>query len=101
MTAPQPVTADELATIRARAERIAGMVDPRLRATATAYLLGAEDVPRLVAEIERLRAIVRRGNRPVPGPHIPIAAPDYTMRVNFAHEPLPDRNTRATVVDCM
>lgn len=32
--------------------------------------------------------------RPTPGPHIPIPAPDYTMRVNFSHAPLPDRNTK-------
>ena len=92
MSADQPLTGDELATIKARAESPDYPGFPSHKDTTTL---------RLVAEIERLRAIVQRGNRPVPGPHIPIAAPDYTMRVNFAHEPLPDRNTRATVVDCL
>jgi len=99
MSADQPLTGDELATIRARCEAALRDRSPQ-RATVLATRL-TYDVPRLVAEIERLRVIVSRGNRPVPGPHIPIAAPDYTMRVNFAHEPLPDRNTRATVVDCL
>ena len=90
MSADQPLTGDELATIKARVD------DPR-----HVTFSSGVTIKRLVAEIERLQAIVQRGNRPAPGPHIPIAAPDYTMRVNFAHEALPDRNTRATVVDCL
>jgi hypothetical protein len=34
-----------------------------------------------------------QGARVVPGPHIPIPAPDYTMRTGHGHAPLPDRNS--------
>lgn len=75
MTAPQPIADDELATIKARAERARIFLwTPHDRRIAT------EDVPRLVAEVERLRALV------------PQPAPPGTVIVSWSgkrhlHEP--------------
>jgi hypothetical protein len=54
VSADQPLTGDELATIKARGRRVASLAPPG-RTTSTVYRLGMEDVPRLVAEIEWLR----------------------------------------------
>ena len=51
MSADQPLTGDELATIKARAEDAALTYSDRW-----SQRVLREDVPRLVAEIERLRA---------------------------------------------
>ena len=48
MSADQPLTGDELATIKARAETGGGRI--------IAYAIDPADVLRLVAEIERLQA---------------------------------------------
>jgi hypothetical protein len=52
VSAPQPLTGDELATIKARAEAVDRVFT---YATDARHVLD-EDVPRLLAEIERLRA---------------------------------------------
>jgi predicted nuclease with TOPRIM domain len=60
VSASQPLTGDELAAIKARAEAVAL---PRWHEVATLKQVIAharEDVPRLVAEVERLRAQVER-----------------------------------------
>lgn len=50
--------------------------------------------------MRRKKAEIRHTGQTVPlvGP---IPAPDYTMRTGWSHAPLPDRNTRGVVVDCM
>lgn len=53
---PQPLTGDELAAIKARAEASAGVAG----FATIHYALAREDVPRLVAEVESLRAKVER-----------------------------------------
>jgi hypothetical protein len=84
MSAPQPLTGDELATIKARAEDTTTPEAWTHTMREACYALHARrDVPRLVAEVERLQAQVKRveallglydswdGRRPHPGESSP------------------------------
>jgi hypothetical protein len=97
VSASQPLTGDELAAITERClvagSRRSEWVDAAMRVT-------GEDVPRLVAEVERLRAQVEqtyqdgihRGRRVVPDPErFPAPWPDYAMRTAQGHPPIPEQ----------